>query len=534
MKYLISTVTTLGIILALLNGCGSSTSSSSASPDTNPSSTNPLAVSASTIRVANPAATTSSSNALNFKKYGVLYSSLQFAGLSFIAKFFGLNTVETSHAETTTAPTNDAAKDPDVVVTKAVADLDGSKTAAQITADLASFTTGKVDYRASCYGPGWTDDARTPGGATVNRPTGDLGIASATADGTTDTTACSVAELKALMGGYPDLMNKILTFQAALITAEYKAGKSLPAIGGELDGKTDLGTITGVTVTSAKLQRLDNDTDGNAVYKTTILGTETSSGKDIKIYIWHTPQNADNTKNKGLVQALLPHTATMGGAGDQKGLSMVYSVDAGTYTFLLKAAANRATASEDFFNATTGQVDFTKTTAFGEDGHVMLAKYNPTTNLGTVHYAWQAGQADGATRTFSINVPAGTEGALTGVAYFGFGSDIASLTTTSAGGSSIWGTKMYCDWLQGLSGGTAQSGKLQKQVLTQNTSGVFEASTNKIYFAPAPNCNATATWTVTAATPSSLNGARTTLTNDLATYTANDVVSVTAPTFSKP
>lgn len=526
MKHLLTTLTTAGLVIAL-SGCGSSTSSS-ASPDTNPASTNPLASAASTIRVSNPAATTSSSNALNTKKFGVLQSALQLPGLSFLAKFFGVNMENTGHAETTTAPTNDAAKDPDVVVTKAVADLDGSKTASQITADLASFTTGKVDYRASCYGPGWTDNAT---GGSVNRPTGDLGIASATADGTTDTTACAVAELKALMGGYPDLMNKILTFQAALITAEYKAGKSLPAIGGELDGKSDLGTITGVTVTSAKLKRLANDTDGNAVYKTTILGTETSSGKDIKIYIWHTPQNTDNTKNKGLVQALLPHTATMGGSGDQKGLSMVYSVDSGTYTFLLKAAANRTTASEDFFG-TDGQVDFTKTTAFGEDGHMILASYNPTTNVGTVNYAWQAGQNDGAVRTFSIHVPAGTEGALTGVAYFGFGAAISSLSQTSIGGASIWGTKMYCNWLSGLSGGTSQA-ILQKQVLAQNTSGVFEATSSKINFAPTNNCNA-ASWTVTNATPSSLNGAKATATNDLVTYTSGDIASVTAPSFTKP
>ncbi len=448
--------------------------------------------------------------------------------------------IDSGHADTTTDPANDGVKDPDVVVTKAVTDLDGSKTAAQITADLASFTSGKVDYRASCYGPAWKDNARTPNvlintsdpSTYVNRPTGDTGVQSATASAN-DSTACSIAQVKALMAGYPDLMNKILTFQAALITAEFKAGKSLPAIGEELDGKSDIGTITGITVTSAKLKRLANDSDGNAVYKTTILGTETSSAKDIKIYIWHTPENAANTINKGLVQAILPHTPSMGGSGDQKGLSMVYSANAGTYTFLLKAAANRATASEDFFDAVTGQVNFSKTTAFGEDGHIILASFNPMTNVGTLHYAWQAGQADGATRTFAIHIPAGTEGSLTGVSYIGFGDDIVNVITGKAGGTSIWSKGMYCDWLQ--TPPKTLTAKVQKQVLEQSTAGGnFLPKSSDIYFAPTPSCNVTQAWTTVGATPSTFDGSHSFLNNLLTTYTSGDVAEVWAPGFTKP
>ncbi len=408
-------------------------------------------------------------------------------------------------------------------------------------AEVESFST-ELSCRAACYGPGWTDNAT---GSSVNRPTGDLGLVYATKSAT-DTEACVSAEIGALVQSGPGLINRYLKVQAMFLKELSEQGVALPAVGGQVDLISYLNVasntaITGITFNTATIDRLD-DVGGFEMYKTAFTFTRTDStgnGETGSVTIYHHQLATDNTSFEGLVQATVPHQESMGGTFRKRGISFVYKKDGDVYTSSFRTAANRSTTSSDFFG-TNGLVDYSKA-AFGEDGHYILLQQNLNTtgtnaNRASIHYAWQAGQGDGATRTFAASIPTGTAGALTGTGYFGFGANISN-NTNIVSTNAPWMSKMHCNWLNALSSGPSVT-KVQKQTMTQ-TSGVFLATTSLINFAPTNDCNA-ASWTVSGADASFLNGAKSTTTNDLVTApTSSDfafdfTASGAEPTFTIP
>jgi len=423
-------------------------------------------------------------------------------------------------AEETTAPTD--VKPFGTMVADTKSDLASSDPTA-VAAKIGNMSV--TSYRAGCFGPAWTDNAT---GSSVSRPSGDLGMVAASAS-TTDTTACSAAQLNSLLGGAPQFANKVIKLQAALIAGLRKNSIAPPAKGASVDGLSSMPTVPKLTFTVAKAERLADRSDGNAVYKTTFAFTDSSS-KAGTVTIYHTPKNTDNTNFTGLIQAVLPHTATGGGAGTKRGMSMVYDQTDGVFTYALDTAANRSTDSSDFFSTTTGRVDFTKA-AFGEDGNRIIASVNSTTNATTMHYAWQAGSMDGAVRAFAISIPAGTDGALTGVAYFGYGAAISTLTDTV---STPWMTKMFCNWLAGLSGGTSQA-VVQGQTIQQDSTKKFIAASSKIEFAPNNTCSS-ASFVISGSTPSDYNGTRTNANPHNMTTVGGlgTIPAVTVPTYTVP
>lgn len=380
-------------------------------------------------------------------------------------------------------------------------------------------------YRAPCYGPSWTDDAT---GSTVNRPSGDLGIVDVAA-GPGDTMACAPAQLNSLVGGAPQFANKIVKLQATMIAGLRKGGKALPAIGASVDALADMPAITGITLSKAKLTRLANRaSDGFSVFKTEFEFTDASS-KTGSVTVYHTPLNDANTNYIGLLQAILPVTTTSNVAG-HRGLSVVYQEVDGVIKYALDTAQNRSTDSTDFFSTTTGRVDFTKA-AFGEDGNRIIASFNTVTNATTMHYAWQAGSNDGSVRAFAIDIPAGTEGSLTGVAYAGFGAAMTALTDDV---STPWMTKMYCNWLNGLANGTSVA-KVQGQTFSQAATGKFSAVTSNIAFAPTDTCQKSGTFAVTNSQPDAFNGTKTVTAHSLVSVGAMGAISaVTVPSYPLP
>ncbi|MCM2277242.1 MAG: hypothetical protein NDJ89_04145 [Oligoflexia bacterium] len=388
-----------------------------------------------------------------------------------------------------------------------------------IAAKVGNLTV--TSYRASCYGPSWTDDAT---GAPVSRPPGDLGMVAANGSAT-DSTACAAAQLNALIGGAPQFLNKLVKLQATLIAALGKSGKTLPEVGATVDATADLPAFTAFTVGAASLKRLSDNADGQKVFKTSFSFTD-GSGKSGSAVVFHTPKNESNSNFKGLIQAVLPHTSTFG-AGTRRGLSMVYDETDGVLTYALDIAANRTTDSATFFNATSGRIDFSGA-AFGEDGHRILARFDTVTNAVTMHYAWQAGDLDGAVRAFALNIPAGTDGSLSGVAYFGFGAAMSTLTDDV---STPWMSKMHCNWLNALASGPSVA-KVQAQTFAQS-GGKFLASTSKIAFAPTDNCNGN--FSVTGSNPNTYDGSYTVATNDLvAVGDLGAIPAVTAPSYPVP
>lgn len=384
---------------------------------------------------------------------------------------------------------------------------------------------------AECYGPNLTDNAK---GSDIARPPGDLGLFYDTASDT-DVIACAAAEFNALMAGSPQYVNKWVGAQAVMLAVLGQAGNALPAVGASLDAIASMPAIEGISLTTATLERLADDADGNETYKTFIAFTKEGEATAGSVTIYHTPRNNDNTSFRGLFQAILPHESSQGRVPVQgyRGISMAYAQTDGSLTFSLKIGANRSTASDDFFG-TDGVVDFTKA-AFGEDGHYLNATFNTTTNAARAHYAWQAGGSDGAIRTFSVDVPIGTEGA-SGSAYFGFGADIDTIEGVGA----PWMTKMFCNWVEGTSMGVSQA-KVQKQLFDLTS---FAPTTSLIDFAPNDQCqcdsaggvcNNTFTVAASAQTPDFLEGVHTVATHELVNPpTAADIPVVTEPTFAIP
>lgn len=382
-------------------------------------------------------------------------------------------------------------------------------------------------FRPSCFGPTWTDDAD---GSSKNRPSGDLGIVYASASDT-DNTACVACEVNALISSGPGLGNRLIKVVALGIAALGDAGKTLPAVGATEDvlATEKFPTIEGATFTSFTIERLE-DRDSHAMYLTKFAFTN-ASGKAGSVTLYHEQLATDNSEFQGLLYATLPHTPT-GGSGDTRGISFVYKLSSNIYTFSFKTGANRTTASADFFDSTTHTVDFAKT-ANGEDMHYILGYFDTANYGGTLHYAWQAGSGDGATRTFAVNVPNAAKGSRTGTGYFGFGTAMTSVTATGV----PWMSKMHCNWLHGTSSSPSIA-KVQKQVMTDAT-GDFVASTNNINFAPSDSCD-NASWTITLGEATFLNGTRTTVANDLVSaptsgdFAYNFATAGNEPTFTVP
>jgi len=488
---------TIGTLAFMLSGCGTATSA-----------TTTLTEAIAAIAVTSPTASRATT-ASNFE----YHSQGFFADLGH--KIKGLILPESIAASTVDTDVKSMA----TLVSDLKTDL-ASSTPKAIAAKIGEMTV--TSYRANCYGPSWTDTAT---GVSVARPSGDLGMIAANAS-TTDTTACAAAELNSLVGGAPQFANKLVKLQATLIAALQTAGKALPSVGASVDALALMPAITGFTFVTASLARLTNNAAGKPVYKTAITYTDASS-KAGTVTIYHTPTNDANSNFSGLIQAVLPYTATGGGAGTKRGLSMVYSQTDGILTYALDTAANRTTDSSDFFSATTGRVDFSKG-AFGEDGNRIIASFDSTTLASTMHYAWQAGSGDGAVRAFAVNIPAGTEGSLTGVGYFGFGAAISALTDDV---STPWATKMICNWV-GVS--KASIAEIQGQTFTQS-GGKFTAATSKIDFAPTDTCAAASTYVITSSQPTDYNNAARSGTKLLTTVGALGIIpAVTVPTYTLP
>lgn len=497
-------LTAVGVVVLVLARCGSDSSSES----------NALAKAMGAIAVTSPAASSSSSST-TASLFGVKRSVtafMQFSGLHVLLKMMGLSeAADETGAPSTVKP-----------LTEMKADVQSATTADPTTTAAAlGNPIEKKSFKALCYGPSWTDDAT---GSNVNRPSGDLGIVYATASDT-DTRACAAAQVDALIAGAPTFFNNFIKMQAVMLAAANKNAKALPEEGATEDLTTVMPSLTGITITNADLKRVDTS-DNTELYKT--IFDFTSSSKTGNVTIFHKPKNTDNTNFEGIAYATLPYSAAMGGTGDQRFMSMVYSQADGVFKFSAKIMAEKTNQATSGLSSAK-EVDFSLYTGMDawEDAHWILGEFNSTTGTGTLHYAWQAGSNDGATRTFAFTIAAGGG---TGTAYAGFGPAMSTLTASST----PWPSKMYCNWLNGLSGGTAVT-KVQKQTMTKS-SGKYVVGTSNINFAPTDTCTKSGTWVVSGAIGATfLNGTKTTTAHELVVVpTSADIPVITAPTFTIP
>lgn len=382
-------------------------------------------------------------------------------------------------------------------------------------------------YTTNCYGPSLSWDMSSPTDpAARNLPGGDLGIWT---DTESDGTACAAAQLNSLVGG-ANQVNEARDFLLAIVAAAgADGGVGLPGVGASVDMTSSAPAFTGITVTSATLERLADDSDGNAVYHTTVAYTVADAADldELEMQLWHSPTAAGQ---KGLFQALVPGVSTMGGADVYRGISLVYNDDGESLTIDLRMGQNRTTVSTDFFNDTTGQFDATETGA-GEDITRFLATFKKATSEATARYAWYAGgNMDGAARVFEVDVNVGDDGKRSGVGYFGFFEGAyASLPTTGT-----WIQKFFPNWTVGLATGAELANKCQGQTFAEDSSGILAPVTSNTLFAPENDGLGVGTYTLTSgggAVARSVTGGTIEL---VAQNSMGTVPDVTAPSFSKP
>ncbi|MEK7689482.1 MAG: hypothetical protein AAB425_00520, partial [Bdellovibrionota bacterium] len=201
----------------------------------------------------------------------------------------------------------------------------------------------------------------------------------------------------------------------------------------------------------------------------------------------------------------------------------------GVVTYVVESGENRGTAKAAVFSSTTNRYDFTDS-GFGQNGNKIIASINETTGVQTMHYAWQAGEADGASRALAVQIDA-TAG--TGYGYFGFGDSIETLSDITT--TEIWAEKMFCNWLNQLSRGSSVTNVQGQSFLYDATAAVYQASASKYLFAPTDTCQAASSYTVSTSSFTTIEGSKTITTHDLTTVTTLGTVSgVTVPTYTIP
>lgn len=485
---------------------------------------NPLSGVAPSLAISSPTMTSSTTTAsYRLKFQTVRQAMLKFPAIEFVLKLVGVDLAKNSFAvEETTLPSD--MKPLDTLKSEQAGDLVQSPTA--LAAEIGTLTTKKYD--ALCFNQNYniSNDANATVGQVMY---GDGGIAYSTAS-STDTTACMAAAMNAMMAGHPRYLNKMLKLISVMLSAGNHAGKTLPAVGETVDALANMPTIDGLTLTKASFGRLSDDASGNTVYKSEVEGTAGTATLDITLY--HSPLNADNSNFKGLFQIVRPHTSTM-----MAGQSVVYEQQDGVLRLAMRGCANQNTASTDFFSSTTGLLDFSKT-ACQQDLNQIHASFNNTSGASIMHAAWQAGTGDGASRVTEIATTGNTEGS-TGVGIFGYGKSING-TGSFAGPlpdntSTPWASRMYCEWLNSLSGGTSIN-YVQKQGMTL-TGGKWVVSSDNWRYAANGTCitNDTA-WTIANHPLSAVNSTSMSGPTSLALVAPSTVTigNVSVPTYTLP
>lgn len=419
--------------------------------------------------------------------------------------------------------------------------------------------------RAVCYGPtlnytGHPDaalrDADTADSTVAEDddgqlPGGDLGlwVESVTSTGE----ACASAQINAVVGGISSQVNSAIFAMASMVCIARVNGLEVPDAEDEtltLTSQVDSGfTTNGVDfdVTSASLERDDDDADGNKVFIANLVGTATDADGDtqtVTIRLKHVPRNAENTVYRGKLSYTIAtnngekfgNCGTGSLTGSTDAVSIAYEKSSSTVLTQELHGGNFCGVNADpYESATNFTVDaskkFSATTdpdGWGNNFNLGMMVYNPINGAGDFRYSWQAGPNDANTRVLNVGIDASAtdEDDITGCAWFGYGPDIAA-----DGVGDI--DRMICNWAGPGSSHTGQE-LAQEQCLSLSDDGIFTATSSNITYAPTNSCNSSGTVNGIAFTYSapdlgtSVNG--TAVNHNLVDLDEVDMAAYTAPT----
>ncbi len=505
---------TVAVLAAVSWGaCGSSSSSDTATPASSSSSSDAVP---SDVVIASPTASTSASSSVSVGKS--LYK---------------------------------ATGDP---TTNSYADKKAAREALEAGTGTCAFTPSlTLPSTPACYGPviRYANHADGSGGQTTLPPF-DTGFWNLTEGSSNE--ACAAAQMNSLVDAVATRVDMMFNMFDMMVCVGKKAGLNLPStVGTTMDYKTGMsthGSVGGITVNTATIERLANSSAGNPVYKSTLsvaisVGGQSRTGTAIlKNEVTGTDASGKNNY-KGKLSMTMSNPSVIGTASNCNGALDSGSVMAGVVKYVKTSATSvkyeynyaefcSSTASPldssnnisrtDVFNSSTNR------DGWGSNWNYGTFNLNPSNGTGTVAYAWQAGSGDQRTRVMDITVSQASSGSGSGTAWYGFGPDV--------NGTGILGSidGFICNWA-GPNGAIAASGsnrsqdtlaalnppravsKAQKQVLSRAAGAtVFTttAANSNISYAPANSCNKTsANSTFTFVAESQITGSTLNQTNNI-------------------
>jgi hypothetical protein len=368
----------------------------------------------------------------------------------------------------------------------------------------------KTPINAGCYGstvlyqghPDFAGAAPPAPGINGTLPSGDVGIWTAV-DTATDW-VCAAAQLDARMDGVALRSNTSLMTLASLINVANTAGKSLPAVGATVDLRTEMNVAFSpdVTFTTATISQ---PVAGSYSYSVAFSFTHGTATRTAEIRLSHAPGASKNEYS-----GLLTYAVTRGGSDLQNcNGKALGTVDVGTlkYTRTSRTAMTLVQREGNYCGVGTATPLATSYASFSSDGQLdpagkwvgtkgwannfnrFGAVYDPTTLKGNYTFGWQAGYEDSNSRVFNIglNYNATTE-ARDGEAYFGYGDDIASSSSTAG---TIKG--FICNWAGPSASHTLKDYAQRQNISFNDTSGKWRptseaTSSSNITYAPTNSC----------------------------------------------
>jgi hypothetical protein len=110
--------------------------------------------------------------------------------------------------------------------------------------------------------------------------------------------------------------------------------------------------------------------------------------------------------------------------------------------------------------------------------------FDPSTEVGTYAYSWQAGKGDSNSRVFNVSKSSASDA----VGYFGFGPDVRNSTSSCTGRATDIGKikGMICNWA-GPGNAHSYQNFVQKQVITKS-SGIWGVTSENILYNPVNTC----------------------------------------------
>ncbi|MFH1263172.1 MAG: hypothetical protein V1495_07000 [Pseudomonadota bacterium] len=353
----------------------------------------------------------------------------------------------------------------------------------------------------TCYGPA-IDYSGHPdgGGASGQLPPLDLGIWEENESSTGE--ACITAKVNSLVASTQaqvDTATNLIT--AMLCIANVNGSDALPGAGETKDYLADIaGADLPFEITTAKVERLEDSSDGKPVYQTTIIGSSSFDTREIAaaIYLKHIPTEADNSAYRGRLWYTITGDVGMGGNCGPSGprlfaVSILYSkTTAGILSYRMQRAQYCSETAaqpfaEDFSLDASNKVPQQpneNSAGWSNDFNDATFEINVADGTGKFAYAWQAGSNDGNTRAFIAELTAGDDGTISGCGYYGYGPDAESSDAGEISG-------MICNWAGPGNHHDPMTAKVQRQCVTRNAEGKFvsDADLLAITYAPTNSCD---------------------------------------------